>query len=385
MKKTLVFLILFIFIFLVSCVETRLATTENITTIYQTTKEGETTVNTENCQLNETTVSSTKTIYARDLWNNSESCSNLKLEEDMITRIDTEIDAELVSGVFHIDAFKELVPSWNILINDKSNITILISVGNNLGFSKFYIMSLLSESYKASFNSQEDDFAWVNIDTIVTKLDDIDRFKIKIIFRGNEDSETYLRNISVTTKPLNDSFNDDVSYLVEKELPVPPQSQMLIPLIGGKICSPTSLQMLLNYNGHYFTPQEVAASVYDKGEKIYGNWSFNASYVGGFSNLYSRVEYVNTLEILSYYIQNDIAVALSIKTTDKNDLVGSIVAYSSGHLIVLIGFKKVDDTWYAIVNDPAEHENSAVKREYLLTELLDAFSGYIYVVSDKPL
>lgn len=384
MKKTLVSLILFLFVFLVSCVETTL-TTKNIITTYQTTKEGETTVNTENCQLNETTVSNTETIKAKDLWNNSESCSNLKLENDMITRIDTKTDGELVSGVFHISAFKELVPSWNILINDKSNITILISVGNNLGFSKFYIMSSWSESYKASFGSQEDDFARVNIDTIVTKLNDIDRFKIKIVFRGRETSETYLRSISITTKPLNDVFNDDVSYLVEKELAVPPQQQMSIPLIGGKICSPTSLQMLLNYNGHYFTPQEVASNVYDKGAGIYGNWSFNASFVGGFSDLYSRVEYVNTLETLSYYIQNDIAVAMSIKTTDKNDLVGSIVAYSSGHLIVLIGFKKVDDTWYAIVNDPAEHEDSAVRREYLLTELLNAFSGYTYVVSNKPL
>jgi len=384
MKKTLVSLILFLFVFLVSCVETTL-TTENITTTYQTTKEGETTVNIENCQLNETTVSSTETINAKDLWNNSEACSNLKLENDMITRIDTKTDGELVSGVFYINVFKELVPSWNILINDKSNITILISVGNNLGFSKFYIMSSWSESYKASFNSQEDDFAKVNIDTIVTKLDDIDRFKVKIVFRGRETSETYLRSISITTKPLNDVFNNDVSFLIEKELAVPPHQQMSIPLIGGKICSPTSLQMLLNYNGHYFTPEEVASNVYDKGAGIYGNWSFNTSFAGGFSDLYSRVEYVNTLETLSYYIQNDIAVAMSIKTTDKNDLVGSIVAYSSGHLIVLIGFKKIDDTWYAIVNDPAEYEDSAVRREYLLTELLNAFSGYTYVVSTNPL
>ena len=384
MKKTLVSLILFLFVFLVSCVETTL-TTENITTTYQTTKEGETTVNIENCQLNETTVSSTETINAKDLWNNSEACSNLKLENDMITRIDTKTDGELVSGVFYINAFKELVPSWNILINDKSNITILISVGNNLGFSKFYIMSSWSESYKASFSSQEDGFAKVNIDTIVTKLDDIDRFKVKIVFRGRETSETYLRSISITTKPLNDVFNNDVSFLVEKELAVPPHQQMSIPLIGGKICSPTSLQMLLNYNSHYFTPEEVASDVYDKGAGIYGNWSFNASFVGGFSDLYSRVEYVNTLETLSYYIQNDIAVAMSIRTIDKNDLVGSIVAYSSGHLIVLIGFKKIDDTWYAIVNDPAEYEDSAVRREYLLTELLNAFSGYTYVVSTNPL
>ncbi|OQX94025.1 MAG: hypothetical protein B6I17_00620 [Tenericutes bacterium 4572_104] len=311
MKKTLVSLILFLFVFLVSCVETTL-TTENITTTYQTTKEGETTVNIENCQLNETTVSSTETINAKDLWNNSEACSNLKLENDMITRIDTKTDGELVSGVFYINAFKELVPSWNILINDKSNITILISVGNNLGFSKFYIMSSWSESYKASFSSQEDGFAKVNIDTIVTKLDDIDRFKVKIVFRGRETSETYLRSISITTKPLNDVFNNDVSFLVEKELAVPPHQQMSIPLIGGKICSPTSLQMLLNYNSHYFTPEEVASDVYDKGAGIYGNWSFNASFVGGFSDLYSRVEYVNTLETLSYYIQNDIAVAMSI-------------------------------------------------------------------------
>lgn len=393
MKKVLLFTVFIIFIFTVSCFEettvlsttTTKTTTTEITTYISTAKEGETTMINGNCQLGEITVNNTETISARDLWNNSESCYNLKLENEMITRIDTSINTELISGVFLINSFKELVPSWNVLINNDSSITILVSVGNSEGFSKFYLMSSWMNTYKASFNNQEDDYARVNIDTIVTKLDNIDRFKLKVVFRGKETSETYLRNISITTKPLNEVFNDDVSFLIEKELSVPPQQQMSIPLIGSKICSPTSLQMLLNYNGHYFTPQEVASNVYDKGANIYGNWSFNASFAGGFNDLYTRVEYVNSLETLSYYIQNDIAVAMSIKTNDKNDLVGSLVAYSSGHLIVLIGFKKVGNDWYAIVNDPAEREDSLVRREYLLTELLDAFSGYTYVVSDTSL
>ena len=59
------------------------------------------------------------------------------------------------------------------------------------------------------------------------------------------------------------------------------------------------------------------------------------------------------------------------------------MAYSSGHLVVLRGLKYENDTWYALVNDPAEYTDDAVLRQYILSELLEAWNGYTYIISNQ--
>ena len=116
-----------------------------------------------------------------------------------------------------------------------------------------------------------------------------------------------LKNISVTTV-LSSSVNDfTTTNLNNHEITITPRQQLSVPLIGNSICSPTSLSMVLNYYGYSDSASLVAGKVYDKGSNIYGNWSFNSSYAGGF-NLYSRVEYIDQLSVLMGYINADIPV-----------------------------------------------------------------------------
>ena len=61
------------------------------------------------------------------------------------------------------------------------------------------------------------------------------------------------------------------------------------------------------------------------------------------------------------------------------------MAYSSGHLIVLVGFKQIDGVWYGVVNDPAATTDEEVPREYRLDQLLEAWRGYTYIVSTEEL
>ena len=336
------------------------------------------------CSVNDVViVNSTVTFSAEDLWTNANVCENLKYEEGLIKHNDPSLDGTIETDVFHIDTFEELVPSWNILIDKESLVSLYVSIGNEDGMSHYYQMALWREKYMVSFGRQEDDFGKVYIDTIVPKIDTIDRFKIKIVISDSETSETAIRNFSITTKE-NDTVDFDESVLTEKTIDVAPRQQMSVPLIGSRICSPTSLSMILNYYGYTDAQDIVALNVLDKGANIYGNWSFNASYPGGFG-LYSRVEYINDLEGLWGYIERDIPVALSIKTLDKEDLIGSNMAYSSGHLIVLVGFKQIDGVWYGVVNDPAATTDEEVPREYRLDQLLEAWRGYTYIVSTEEL
>ena len=336
-----------------------------------------------NCHTKEVMrIKSTETLSAKMLWENADTCDNLEFANNLVQMKDFNQKATLITSDIFISDFRELVPSWNVLLDNNSAVTFMISVGNEAGYGDFYTMGYWKENYKASFSSQKDEYASVFIDTVVTKYDNIDRLKIKVIFKKTSTGATKLKNISITTKSIGSSNDFNFNHLNEKIIDVEPRQQLSIPSIGNIICSPTSLSMLMNYYGVTDSQDEVAGKVFDEGAKIYGNWSFNASYPGGFDNLYSRVEYIDSLSQVMAYLENDTPLALSIKTNAKEDLVGSIMGYSSGHLVVLIGVKQIDEVWYAVVNDPAEYTDESVEREYLLTELLDAWRGYVYVVSD---
>ena len=328
-------------------------------------------------------VASTYTATPDFLWRYTESCDNLILEDGYIMLENPNESGTLITQPWLLDSFNELVPSWNILMGEESSVSIMVSVGNSEGFSEFFIMSLWSKDYKASFKNQEDDYAKVYIDTIVTKMDNVDRFKFKLVFKKDLDQSTRLKNVSITSKP-NDSIRAiDYDYINETSIEVSPRQQLSIEGIGNSICSPTSLSMILNYYGYTDSQSDVAGYIFDKGANIYGNWSFNASYAGGFGDIESQVEFIDNFNKLVDYINAQTPVALSIKTRDKASLEGSIMAYPSGHLVVLIGFEQIDGDWYALVNDPAEYTDENVLRKYKLEQLLDAWNGYTYIIKSK--
>jgi hypothetical protein len=322
---------------------------------------------------------STDTINGIDLWNNSAFRKNLIIRNNYITQKDNTQDGVIFSKSFFLEPFTELVPSWNVLTKGLAIITILISIGNREGYSDYYTMGIWGQNGKFSVGNQEDDFAKVFIDTIRTKKHELDRIKFKIIF-GKSQSKSVLKNISIATVKQSSLKNYDTSCLNEKEIQVTPRQQLSIPTCGRVICSPTSLSMVLNYHHYNHTPEIIAEKVYDNERNIYGNWSFNASYAGEIVNMVSRVEYTRDLSVLMNYINNDIPLILSIKTNSKELLVGSIMPYPSGHLVVLTGFKKKDTQWVAIVNDPAEYQDDLVRREYKLNQLLEAWRGYFYMI-----
>lgn len=383
MKKYVVLLLFLSLVFLSACSKTDVIDTENEDPLDIIVPENEGDEMQDNgCSSNtRINLNQTDTLTSLDLWTNSNVCDNLVHKDGYIQLNDLKEKGTLETESFYLQSFSELVPSWNILIDEYSKVSILIALGNSEGYGTYYTMALWQSDYKLSFKNQEDDYAKVSIDTVITRKDDIDRIKFKVIFSQSETDQTKLKNISVTTV-LSSSVNDfTTTNLNNHEITITPRQQLSVPLIGNSICSPTSLSMVLNYYGYSDSASLVAGKVYDKGSNIYGNWSFNSSYAGGF-NLYSRVEYIDQLSVLMGYINADIPVVLSIMTKNKEALEGSIMGYPSGHLIVLTGFVLKGDTWYAIVNDPAEYDDVRVRREYKLDQLLDAFRGYAYILQE---
>ncbi|MBC8101765.1 MAG: C39 family peptidase [Cytophagales bacterium] len=151
-------------------------------------------------------------------------------------------------------------------------------------------------------------------------------------------------------------------------LPVPERAQRNVeePEIGGEVCSPTSLGMVLEYHGSPYRTLDVARAVYDPETRLYGNWPCNT---GAAARLlkgggWSAVVKMTGFDGLEREIAARRPVVLSHRW-ERGDLRGAPVSRSNGHLIVVTGFTKDGDL---LVNDPAARPGET-RRVYLRREL----------------
>lgn len=332
-------------------------------------------------------INKTKTLNHLDLWEvrNDLETKGLKLSDKGIV-VDSQASLlKYESDEIPINEFSELVLSWNVKNMNDSQLVFFIAVGHDNDFSKFHAMGSFKEDNNRSISTEYDEQLSVNIDTLVNKNENNNKIKIRINITPNNNKDLIIKNITVTTKPLNSELIYDEGLLKNHLIDIDPLQQLSIEKIGNIICSPTSTAMVINYYGYNYSQEEMAAKVYDYGRKIYGNWTFNVSYAGSLDGIYSRVEYILDFSKIVNYIKNDIPVVFSITTTKLSDLDGSIMAFPSGHLIVLIGFEKIDGTWYGIFNDPAEYEDSKVLRKYRMEQVLNVWKQYSYIISDEDI
>ena len=147
--------------------------------------------------------------------------------------------------------------------------------------------------------------------------------------------------------------------------------------------------MLLNRQGENLIVEETAWSCFDYDYNAFGNWLFNVAYASSLG-YESFVEYGN-LKTLKREIYNDHPVAVNVKYT--NDINNTNYPYienapitTAGHILVVCGFEKVNDTTYVVVNDPAGKDNDSVLRHYKLEEFENAWNrenNIMYVIHNK--
>lgn len=333
-------------------------------------------------------INGTETLSGDMLWKlrDDRVTTNLKLNNTNTLILEEPSSIAVYQSIsIETTNFIELVMSWNLKNLGDAELVYYIALGDGEKFGDFQIMGQFSDARKSSISSY-DAFASVSYDIVTNKDVEKNTFiKLRVSISPNNANQLILENISLTTKVNNDVILFDENNLINKRLNVNPLQQLSVPDIGSVICSPTSLAMVVNYYGFDFTQTEMAKKVLDRNGNIYGNWTFNASFAGSLEGLYGRVEYIDDFSKIVAYIKNDIPVVMSINSTSKDQLTGSIMAYPAGHLIVLIGFEKIEGIWYGIVNDPAEYENSKVERKYPVSQLIDVWRQYTYIITDESL
>jgi len=315
-------------------------------------------------------------------YNEFKTCilENLKIDNKGVVLEKDTYYGKLISNEYSTKEFISLISSWNVLLEENDSISLSYSVFNGEVWSSFLNYGKWSLMNNYSNSNNEDKVAIIDIDNILLKDSNIGlAFKYLVEFKKENINGIgpILKRVNTTIKPSNIYKKENIN--LNKIIDVPLRSQLDIPEIGNQICSPTSVAMVMDYNGVNISTSKCSDLVFDNGASIYGNWSYNASLPGQY-NLYSYVEVLEDINDIKEYITNDIPVIASIRTNNKDELQGTIMAYPHGHLLVVVGFTKEEGKDYVIVNDPAEYITSKVLRKYLLNEFIKAWRGVVYVI-----
>ena len=161
---------------------------------------------------------------------------------------------------------------------------------------------------------------------------------------------------------------------------VPPLSQVgEDPAIALRICSPTSVAMVLRYWGRPATAAAVAAEVFHPDTDRYGVWpaAIRAAATRGVAGYLLRFP---DWSAAAWCLTRRIPIIASIKYA-AGELRGAPMEATTGHLIVLTGY----EDGAVLVNDPAATTVDAVPRRYRRDDLTRAWldqRGIGYVLFD---
>ena len=306
------------------------------------------------------------------------------------------------SQVINLKTFKRLLVSWNcetpkgtwIEIQARAFISYYDDNENSTyEWSDWLSFGKWGTHIKRSSKSPDSHLAKISTDEFIIKgnyTDTASKIQIRALLH------TENTNVTPSIRQFVISYKDNTPRLKSIEIPsdkiidVPSYSQYIRDKnIGGVICSPTSITMLLNRRNENLIVEETAWSCFDYDYEAFGNWLFNVAFASSLG-YESFVEYGN-LKSLKREIYSEYPVAVSVKyTNDINNLeypyIENAPITTAGHILVVRGFEKKDGIDYVVVNDPAGKSNESVTRRYKLSEFESAWhrgSNIMYIIHDK--
>ena len=145
---------------------------------------------------------------------------------------------------------------------------------------------------------------------------------------------------------------------------VPPLSQMETPpSIRHRICSPTSVGMVLARWGRSADPASLAAEMFHPGLDLYGVWP-SAIRAAGRRGIGGYLLRFPGWAPVTWCLENGLPIVASVRY-EAGELTGAAIPSTDGHLLVLTG----EDGDDVLVNDPAAPTRAAVPRRYRREEL----------------
>jgi hypothetical protein len=154
------------------------------------------------------------------------------------------------------------------------------------------------------------------------------------------------------------------------------------PELAPRICSPTSVAMVLEHHGASIPTAEVAALLYDAENDIYGNWNraIQGAWLLGVPGTLIRVQ---SWDEACSYMAGDRPLVISIGV-QPGQLTGAPYESTAGHLLLLCGFDSQGNAW---VLDPATPREDLDPKRYSLAELEVVWlerGGFAYLIAPNP-
>lgn len=151
------------------------------------------------------------------------------------------------------------------------------------------------------------------------------------------------------------------------------------PAIALRICSPTSVAMVLGYWGRPATAAAVAADAFHPATDQYGVWpaAIRAAAARGVAGYLLRFP---DWPAAAWCLTRGLPIIASIRYA-AGELGGAAIEATTGHLVVLTGY----EAGMVLVNDPAAPTREAVPRRYRRDDLTRAWlerRGVGYVLFD---
>lgn len=258
--------------------------------------------------------------------------------------------------------FNDLVPSWNVQVPEGTGFRAEVRVGNKAdgSWTPFYYFGVWGIAPRPENRLVESGSGAVEVDTLRSSqtFDQI-QYRFTLVTAAAGKSPVVRR---VTLAYSNTLGNEGLAAVHRKpvdpgppnawarRLPVPWRSQTVEdPRIRGSICSPTSVSMVMQFYGVNVPTAQVAATVFDREYRLYGNWirAVETAYLYGIAGYLERF---GDFESVKRHIAAGHPVIASIRVDTAGELRGAPYKTSNGHLIVIAGF---DANGNLHVNDPA--------------------------------
>ncbi len=322
--------------------------------------------------------------------------------------------------------FSELVPSWQADTPPGTFVEIGLQARTSTTESRWFVMGDwafdTSVIQRRSTDGQSDTVGRILTDTFRSRTAPPGgqpvAYRLRVTLHGTASAKPVVRQLGATTsrKGALPAVASTPLANAAVELAVPSFSQTIhsgeYPDFGGGggvWCSPTSTAMVVKYwqtgpsaadlaslppdpkfdeRGRH--DPEVAWTAHQVWDYVYegaGNWPFNTAYASAYG-LDGSVRQYSTLRGLEAWVRRGVPVVVSINWNNNdadltNNLDGSSITETDGHLMVAVGFTASGDV---IANDPASPSNAAVRHVYKRAQFernwLRASNGTTYVI--KP-
>ncbi len=279
--------------------------------------------------------------------------------------------------------FNEILTTWHLDVPAEAGTRVDLRVGRTASglWSPWLYLGRSGDHADLGHRSQSWSGGRIDVDYFVSDRH-FDRLQVRVSTLSPQWGESGAAFARVFIQPLDTRAADrhmprSSARISKPDIPrlgVPFRSQRTSDqTLSGRLCSPTSLAMVLAYYGVECSVEQVATLAYDPDFDLYGNWPNNlqAAYRMGIGGVLRRFACWNDVE---HTLLRRRPIIASIKV-GRGQMPEAPYLSTDGHLIVIEGMTPTGDL---LVLDPAVETEEEGRRVYSRANMSRVWLGNTY-------